>query len=206
MNFWQVRFHHKLIILTWLTLTTLTILWVKHYLFLFNLRLHFPPHHPPPRWIIGLLLQNTYLSVMESWLRLPSTTTSWSRCRRPPPWGTTYLLTIPFCCPWLLPWGLFLVHSLWPIFSAITNDLPDDALTKLFPSLHDEQNSQIHPIIPLPNFPPNSSATDISASFTNISSFLPEDLSLKINNPTLLFSSSHFPSLPLPALFSLLDS
>ena len=49
-------------------------------------------------------------------------------------------------------------------------------------------------------------SSDISSSFANIFSFLPEDATIKISNPTFLFTSPHFSDVPLPTLCTLLDS
>ncbi len=141
--------------------------WVKHYLFPPNPHFHLLPH-PHPHTLNPWSLVTGYLPIIPDNDFLKS-------------FHPTFLLHLtPSLRIFSRP------QPLAPLFPPLQRI----SLTRLLPSLHNQQTS----------------LTDISASFTNLFSFLPEDHSLKINNPTLLFSSPHFPSLPLPARFSLLNS
>ena len=100
----------------------------------------------------------------------------------------------------------FFDHSFATTFSTIAIDLPPAAKLKLFHTIHEEASSHTQPIISLPSFPPHSISSDISSSFENIFSFLTEDVTISTSNPPFLFSSPHFPDLPLPTLCTLLES
>ena len=100
----------------------------------------------------------------------------------------------------------FFNHNFATTFVTIALDLPLAAKQKLFHTIHEDASEHIQPIISLPSFPPHSTSSDISLSFDNIFSFLPEDVTISTSNSTFLFSSPHFSDLPLPTLCTLLES